>query len=1079
MPDLQDTLFQLVPEDGSAIGNQSLLERFLGVAKGAGAADFEAAREALIEQGKLVKGKGRGGSVRRAHHLNGDDSFSLQAQEKPAELPLSAAKPALHKPTLKAADSSNEAQILSYRYGDKRKNNPHVGMVDTASDGEESETRWAFDPHIDPALQFGSQRAPVENLLDGALENLSSHDAEILAWLDHAMAGQDEAAVREVIGNLRQRLASGIDSQPTRAALERLKRMQAPYLNWTGKAERTSFEVDTVSLHVHERIDPATILAAVQKQIKNAKGKGSGKFQHDLFSAPFENLPLRDAIDFYKHDRDWSNRLIAGDSLLVMNSLLQKESMAGRVQMIFIDPPYGIKYGSNFQPFTNKRDVKDRADADLTQEPEMIKAFRDTWELGIHSYLTYLRDRLLLAKELLHESGSVFVQISDENVHHVRELMDEVFGGNNFCALINFVKNSGQTTTLISGNCDYLLWYARNKPQAKFRRLFYSKAEGTDFADRYDSIELESGRRVPASTVLDDAERRRGRLFALQPAISAGFNAGTTVNFQLNGKTFHPGMTRQWKYTFAGMTRLNKANRLVGLGTMIYYPRYLDDFPAYAIGNNWADTQDRLSKDYVVQTVPLVIERCLLMTTDPGDLVLDPTCGSGTTAFVAEKWGRRWITTDTSRVALTLAKQRLMTASYDYFELKYPNEGLRGGFIYKTVPHVMLKSIANNPDIDEIYARVHPDIETALNDLNKATKQSLQEWEVPLDYPAGWPEAARKPFDAFHAARQGMKKQMDASIAAHADQETLYDQPTVSKTKLRITGPFTVEAVPFPTVLGLQEAEQPASADVAVARSGETSRQGQWRDELLKAGIRGKGGQKLKLADLEPLPGAKYIHAVGTVAETGERVAVSFGPEHAALEQRQVEIAKNEAGDLFPTPKMLVFCAFTFDPEAAKDIDNIKGITALKAQMNTDLLTEDLKKARASNESFWLMGQPEVEVRKLKDGTYQVEVHGFDYFDTATGELKSGGKKNIAMWALDTDYDDRSLFPKQVFFPMAGAKEGWYKLKKDIRAELNEELLAQFHGTVSLPFERGDNGRIAVKIVDDRGIESLKVMDLD
>jgi adenine-specific DNA-methyltransferase len=467
------------------------------------------------------------------------------------------------------------------------------------------------------------------------------------------------------------------------------------------------------------------------------------------------------------------------------------------------------------------------------------------------------------------------------------------------------------------------------------------------------------------------------------------------------------------------------------------------------------------------------------MTTDPGDLVLDPTCGSGTTAFVAEKWGRRWITTDTSRVAVTLAKQRLMTASYDYFELKYPNEGLRGAFIYKTVPHVTLKSIANNPDIDEIYERMHPEIEAALESLNKAAKQALKEWEVPFDFPANWPEPARKPFEAFHAARQGMQMQMDASIAAHADQEVLYDQPTVSKTKLRITGPFTVEAVPFPTVLALEEAEQPASADVAVARSGETSRQGQWRDELLKAGIRGKGGQKLKLADLEPLPGAKYIHAVGTVAETGERVAVSFGPEHAALEQRQVEIAKNEASDLFPTPKMLVFCAFTFDPEAAKDIDNIKGITALKVQMNTDLLTEDLKKARASNESFWLMGQPEVEVRKLKDGTYQVEVHGFDYFDTATGELKSGGKKNIAMWALDTDYDDRSLFPKQVFFPMAGAKEGWYKLKKDIRAELNEELLAQFHGTVSLPFARGDNGRIAVKIVDDRGIESLKVMDLD
>ena len=481
----------------------------------------------------------------------------------------------------------------------------------------------------------------------------------------------------------------------------------------------------------------------------------------------------------------------------------------------------------------------------------------------------------------------------------------------------------------------------------------------------------------------------------------------------------------------------------------------------------------------MVQTNQKIVERCLLMTTDPGDLVLDPTCGSGTTAFVAEKLGRRWITTDTSRVAITLAKQRLMTASYDYYDLKYPHEGLKGGFIYKTVPHVTLKSIANNPEIDEIYERMHPTIEAALTQLNETAQKNLKEWEVPFDFPEDWPEAARAPFDAFHTVRQAMQQHMDASIAAHADQEILYDQPQVAKNKLRITGPFSVEAVPFPTVLGLDEAEQPASADVAIARSGETFRQGQWRDELLKAGIRGKGGQKLQLADLEPLPGARYIHAVGTEAETGDRVAVSFGPEHAALEQRQVEIAMREAGELFPLPKMLVFCAFTFDPEAAKDIDNIKGITALKVQMNTDLLTEDLKKARASNESFWLMGQPDVEIHTLKDGLYQVEVHGFDYFDTKTGELQSGGKNKIAMWSLDIDYDERSLFPKQVFFPMSGAKDGWNKLKKDIKAELNEDLLAQFRGTKSLPFEPGDNRRIAIKIVDDRGIESLKVMDLD
>lgn len=473
------------------------------------------------------------------------------------------------------------------------------------------------------------------------------------------------------------------------------------------------------------------------------------------------------------------------------------------------------------------------------------------------------------------------------------------------------------------------------------------------------------------------------------------------------------------------------------------------------------------------------------MTTDPGDLVLDPTCGSGTTAYVAEKWGRRWITCDTSRVAVTLAKQRLMTASFDYFELRYPHEGLRGGFIYKTVPHVTLKSIANNPDIDRLYADMHPAIESALAELNKASGQKYQEWEVPFDCPEDWNAAAKKAFEVFHAARQAMQKAMDRSIADNADQEILYDQPAISKDKLRIAGPFSVEAVPAPTVLALAEgAEQAQSADAAditVARSGETNRQTMWRDELLRTGIRGKGGQKLEFADLETLPGTKYLHASGTLKDSGERVVVSFGPEHALLEQRQVSLALTEAEKLRPSPKYVIFCAFDFDPEAAKDIDEViwPGVTLLKAKMNTDLLTEDLKKARSSNQSFWLMGQPDVSLRQQKDGLYIVEVNGFDYFDTKTGELKSGGKKNIAMWLLDTNYDERSLFPSQVFFPMAGDKDGWGKLKKTIRAELDEAKLEQFRGTVSLPFEAGDNQKVAVKIVDDRGIESLKIIPLE
>ena len=964
-----------------------------------------------------------------------DDEFSLQSQQAAPGAAMTRKEPATKQPSGQRKDPNQTAEVLSYRHGDKRINNPHVGMVDTHSDGVEGKTVWQYDPHIDPALQFDSQRSTIENLIDEAL-------------------------------------ASG-DKDQMQAVLEQLKRMQSPYLNWTGKAERTSFDVDTVSLHVHERIDPATILAAAQRRLKDTEGKTSNAIQPDLFHAPFENLPLRDAIDFYKHERDWSNRLIAGDSLLVMNSLLQKEGMAGQVQMIYLDPPYGIKYGSNFQPFVNKRDVKDRKDEDLTQEPEMIKAFRDTWELGIHSYLTYLRDRLLLAKELLHESGSVFVQISDENVHHVREICDELFGATNFVSLISYATTSGFETTSLSRAGDYIVWYGRNKKNLKYRQIYREKNLGEEGATKY----KKASKVFALSRILD------GDIFArIDNLISQG-EGGANPVFLFQEQQFIPPTGSHWKTTISGLQRLAFSNRLAMEGSRPGYVRKLDDFSIFPINNLWNDIggiQSRTdNKVYVVQTAISAIERCILMTTDSGDLVLDPTCGSGTTAFVAEKWGRRWITCDTSRVAVTLAKQRLMTASYDYFELKYPHEGLRSGFIYKTVPHVTLKSIANNPEIDEIYARMHPAVENALAALNTVVNQELQEWHVPFNFPIDWPEAAQKPFDDFHAARQTMQKQMDASIAAHADTEILYDQPTVSKRKLRITEPFTVEAVPFATVLGLDEAEWPKQADVAVARSGATWRQSQWRDELLKTGIRGKGGQKIQLLDLAPLPGAKYIHATGTVAKGGDKVAVSFGPEHAALEQRQVEIAMREAGELFPLPKLLVFCAFTFDPEAAKDIDNIKGITALKVQMNTDLLTEDLKKGRASNESFWLMGQPDVIVKPIKSGCYQVEVRGFDYFDSKTGELKSGGKKNIAMWALDTDYDNRSLFPRQVFFPMAGSGDGWRKLRKDIRAELNGDLLEQFHGTVSLPFEAGENECIAVKIVDDRGIESLKVIRLD
>lgn len=1051
---LSKLLMSLVPEDGSTIGNQQLKKLFVDAAKDSGSkisdAQFESLREVLVSDGALIKGKGRGGSVRRAQvtvaREGRPDDFSLAAPVKPA----SADGPVKPKGKAKSSSkASGDPEVLSYRHDSKRKNNPQVGLVNPDTDPDQPKTVWKYDPHLDPALQFDVGRAQVEKLIDDAL-------------------------------------ASG-DDKTMRAALQELKRLGEPYLNWTGKAERTSFDVDTVSLYVHERIDPASILAAVRKRMKDAQGKERDKWkQPDLFAAPFENLPLRDAIDFYKHERGWANRLIAGDSLLVMNSLLQKEGMAGQVQMIYIDPPYGIKYGSNFQPFVMKekgdaRKVEDRKDQDLTQEPEMIKAFRDTWELGIHSYISYMRDRLLTAKDLLSESGSIFVQISDENEHRIRLLLDEVFGANNFFSLITVKKLSPLGTSGMSNVTDYLIWYAKDISKIKFRPIYEDKPVGSE--SRYDYVQLPTGeRRKLSAEELNklDVLPRDWRIYCPQGMLSSGYTETCMFDFDFQNVGIKANK-KSWRTNYSGIERLKKANRLVLHGSLPYLVAFHADNPLMTMNNIWTDSgsaSTSYEKIYVVQTPTSQIQKCMLMTTDPGDLVFDPTCGSGTTAFVAEKWGRRWITCDTSRVAVTLAKQRLMTASYDYYELKYPHEGLRAGFIYQTVPHVMLKSISNNPEIDEIYERMHPANEAALDSLNQAAKQTLKEWEVPFDFPADWPTDSRKAFDVFHKARQAMQKKMDESIAAHADQETLYDKPAISKDKLRITGPFTVEAVPFPTVMSLDEAEQPKEADVAIARSGESSRQHQWRDELLKTGIRGKGGQKLEFSGFDVLP-TRHLHLSGNLKDSGDRVVVSFGPEHAALEQRQVEMAMREAGELFPRPKMIVFCAFTFDPEAAKDIDQTKGITALKAQMNTDLLTEDLKKARSSNQSFWLMGQPDVEVRKRKDGKYEVEVHGFDYFDTVKGELISGGKGKIASWMLDTDYDERSLFPQQVFFPMAGSGDGWHKLKKDIKAELDEGLLDQFHGTVSLPFEAGENKRVAVKIVDDRGIESLKVIPLE
>jgi adenine-specific DNA-methyltransferase len=814
-----------------------------------------------------------------------------------------------------------------------------------------------------------------------------------------------------------------------------------PQLAWAGKAEQMSFDVPTVSLHVHERIDPKTIIEAVRA--RNGAGDAKSGGQMPLFETPEENPPLRDAIDFYKHEHGWTNRLIAGDSLLVMNSLLEKEGMAGKVQMVYIDPPYGIKYGSNFQPFVNNRQVTDKRDDDLTQEPETLKAFRDTWELGIHSYLRYMRDRLLLVRDLLSETGVCFVQISDENVHLIRCLMDEVFGVPNYLGQIGFRKTGAQSTLGIPSTFDYIVAYARWKEGAKLRPVYIKKVPGGDGARQYTWLESPDGRshrQMSQEELANPSIVPKGWVvFRPGPLSSPGYQEESSKPLRINGQTFSPGANRHWSIGIEDTRRLVAIGRTMVIGNTLCSKLYLDDYPISPMGNYWYDTVGTgfgEKQVYVVQTATSAVARCIVMATDPGDLVFDPTCGSGTTAFVAERLGRRWITCDTSRVAATLAKQRLMTASYDYYTLAHPQEGVSSGFIYETVPHVTLKGIVTNPEIKPGASRV----------------------------------------------------EVDAAITKYAHRIPLYDSPAADSAKARVTGPFTVEAVPSATVKPVDRVEDVPVSDGSIARSGATLRHTEWRDELLKTGVRGRGGQKITFTRVEPLAGTRHLHAEAETREDQpKRVAISFGPEHAPLEQRQVEQAWEEARTLNPRPEILLFAAFQFDPEAAKDIDELTpaktGMVFLKSQMNTDLLTDDLKKKRSSNESFWLIGQPDVELRPVRKGEHkgkwQVEVLGFDYYNTRKGMIESGDTSKTAMWMLDTDYDGRSLYPRQVFFPMASTNEGWAKLARNLKAEIDQERIEAYRGTVSLPFEAGDHRRVAVKIVDDRGIESLKILEIE
>jgi len=864
-----------------------------------------------------------------------------------------------------------------------------------------------------------------------------------------------------------------------------------PQLVWTGKNDIADGDLvaDAPPIYIQEKIDPRVLV----ENLRRTAASVADEPELSLFET-FDGLDELDLVDFYQHEANWSNRMVLGDSLQVMASLAERENLRGQVQMVYIDPPYGIKFGSNWQASTRKRDVKDGKHEDAAREAEQIKAFRDTWQLGVHSYLGYLRDRLLAARELLTKSGSCFVQIGDENVHLVRSLMDEVFGAENFISQITLKKASGATTHFVAGTTDYLIWFANDRESAKYRPAYRLK-ERSAAADLtgYDQVELIDGHRRR----LTPDERRQlletgeldGRAFQLTILTSQsqgrekGEGAASWFPVEVDGRSFRPSMQARWKTSESGMARLLASRRIGVAGNNLRYVRYFDDFPAVASTNLWDDVQQGSGSEkiYVVQTGAKIVERCMLMCTDPGDLVVDPTCGSGTTAFVAEQWGRRWITMDTSRVALALARQRIMGARFPYYLKADSLEGrakeeqlaggkplpraevtddIRHGFVYERVQHITLKSIANNPDIVEGMSRA----------------------------------------------------EIDAAIKRHADFEVLYDKPYEDKSKVRVSGPFTVESLsPHRSLAFAGNADAATRETISEQDAGTDASSPSFEqsilDNLAKAGIQnGRKQERITFGAVEPYAG-RYLQAIGestTGADDPDspvRVGVAIGPQYGTVSPAFIKDAAKEAirsGSV----DLLCVLGFAFDAAAsdvtesdgvsvtvtaeAADVGNasfaevagerrVGRIQVLLVRMNVDLLMgEDLKKTGAGN-LFMVFGEPDIDVASA-DGQVVVTLNGVDVYDPTTGEIRSNDTSQIAMWMIDTDYDEESFFVRHCYF--TGGNDPYKRLKVALKADIDEDAWDSLYRTESRPFERPEGGRIAVKVINDYGDEVMKVYDV-
>ena len=977
---------------------------------------------------------------------------------------------------------ADDGPVADYRHDATRKNNPPAALASQGRVREARKQRYHYDPHLPPTLRF-----------DGT--------------------GQSDR-VRELLYAARWRKLTDEES----GVLEEAVRSPEPWLEWTGKREGQSwFEVEPVALHIHERVSAQAAIRVAARQ----------NVQRGLWADP--ELEYHEAVQFYKHDVDWSNRLILGDSLSVISSLAVREDLAGKVQMIYVDPPYGIGFRSNFQPLVRNRNVTDR-DADLTREPEMVKAYRDTWTLGIHTYLAYLRDRLTVARDLLTDSGSIFVQIGDENVHRVRALMDEIFGDWNFVVIIAVQKTGSRTGAYLQSAVDYLLWY-RKSEDMKFRPLFLPRDVDGRGGHGYTHYQTELGVDIPiaeAADRIESGEFSPERVWRSYPLTSEGFRDTTTVEFRFDGKVFHPGRGRHWGVVVDGLGRVGKAGRLITSGAQVHLRRFFSDSRVVPIGSYWTDVGGTSDAIYVVQTNARVIERCVLMTTDPGDLVLDPTCGSGTTAYVAEQWGRRWITVDTSRVAVALARQRLLTAKFDYYKTADGSNSIGGaGFQYKTVPDITLGRIAQNVALDPIFARWEPVLHEKLDALNDAladvsddTRAALlakldakrdgrgnrateaekrrwglprdrwEHWQVPFDVDPDWPDALRERLEDYREAWRGKMDDVDACIAAAAEQRVLVDQPEVQRGVVRVSGPFTVESVHPPEeslgaaspIGGAPEGLDSFGVGDFVDTDGPANTEA-FHDTLIRLlrndGVRFQGNGVVAFTRLEPLADGNVLHADGEW-ESGDpdaphRVAVSFGPQYGPVTAKQVEESVRAA--FRHGYDALVFAGFSFDgaAQAAIQGDANPHVRVHMAHIAPDVNMGDLLKETKDSHLFSVSGLPRTRLTKRDGGEYVLEMEGVDIYDPVNNTIVSESADGVAAWFVDTDYDGRTFCISQAFFPDSYA---WDKLARSLKSVVDPEAFAAFSGTESLPFPRGEHGRVAVKVIDPRGNEVMRVHEL-